>query len=285
MKKLLAVLLALLLVATFVACNNDQPSSSPDSTPESTPESGDNQELQTLKIAASPAPHAEILEFIKPLLLEKGIDLEIVEFTDYVQPNNVVDSGDFDANYFQHEPYLLNFNEENGTDLVTAAYIHFEPLGIYPGKTATLEELPEGAVIGVPNDTTNEARALNLLAAQGIITLKEGVGLNATPNDIIENPKNVQIQELEAAQVPLLLPDMDFAVVNGNYAVGAGIIDSVLVTEASDSQGAQEFANVIAVRSTDKEDARILTLIEVLTSEDVRAFIAEKYGVAVVPVF
>ena len=280
MKKFLALLTAALFVLGAVGCSGGTSSSAPSSETASTPEL-----TEVLTVAASPAPHAEILEFVKPLLAEKGIDLQISEFTDYVIPNNVVFAGDIDANYFQHQPYLTQFNEENNTDLISVAAIHFEPMGIYPGKTATLEELAEGAVIGVPNDVTNEARALSLLAAQGIITLREGAGLTATKNDIIENPKNVVIEELAAEQLPYLLADFDFAVINGNYAVPAGIIDTVLVTEDAASEAAQTFANIVAVSPKNADDPRIAALVEALTSEETAAFIKEKYGAAVIPVF
>lgn len=280
MKKFLALLTAALFVLGAVGCSGGTSSSAPSSETASTPEL-----TEVLTVAASPAPHAEILEFVKPLLAEKGIDLQISEFTDYVIPNNVVFAGDIDANYFQHQPYLTQFNEENNTDLISVAAIHFEPMGIYPGKTATLEELAEGAVIGVPNDVTNEARALSLLAAQGIITLREGAGLTATKNDIIENPKNVVIEELAAEQLPSLLADFDFAVINGNYAVPAGIIDTVLVTEDAASEAAQTFANIVAVSPKNADDPRIAALVEALTSEETAAFIKEKYGAAVIPVF
>ena len=280
MKKFLALLTAALFVLGAVGCSGGTSSSAPSSETASTPEL-----TEVLTVAASPAPHAEILEFVKPLLAEKGIDLQISEFTDYVIPNNVVFAGDIDANYFQHQPYLTQFNEENNTDLISVAAIHFEPMGIYPGKTATLEELAEGAVIGVPNDVTNEARALSLLAAQGIITLREGAGLTATKNDIIENPKNVVIEELAAEQLPSLLADFDFAVINGNYAVPAGIIDTVLVTEDAASEAAQTFANIVAVSPKNADDPRSAALVEALTSEETAAFIKEKYGAAVIPVF
>lgn len=280
MKKFLALLTAALFVLGAVGCSGGTSSSAPSSETASTPEL-----TEVLTVAASPAPHAEILEFVKSMLAEKGIDLQISEFTDYVIPNNVVFAGDIDANYFQHQPYLTQFNEENNTDLISVAAIHFEPMGIYPGKTATLEELAEGAVIGVPNDVTNEARALSLLAAQGIITLREGAGLTATKNDIIENPKNVVIEELAAEQLPSLLADFDFAVINGNYAVPAGIIDTVLVTEDAASEAAQTFANIVAVSPKNADDPRIAALVEALTSEETAAFIKEKYGAAVIPVF
>ena len=182
-------------------------------------------ELEKLVVGASPAPHAEILEAARDVLASKGYDLEIVEYTDYVIPNNALDSGDLDANYFQHKPYLDSFNEQNGTDLVSAGAIHYEPFGIYAGKTASLDALPDGATVLVPNDITNEARALLLLEAQGLLTLKEDAGLEATPTDIVDNPKNLEFVELEAALLPRSLPDEDIAVINGNYAIEAGAQD------------------------------------------------------------
>ncbi|MEA5012310.1 MAG: MetQ/NlpA family ABC transporter substrate-binding protein [Angelakisella sp.] len=283
MKKLLALTVALLLTVSAVGCGSSASSSS--AAPSSQAASSEAPANVVLKVGASPAPHAEILESVKEALAAQGITLEITEFTDYVLPNNAVFDKSLDANYFQHQPYLTKFNEENKTDLVSAGSIHFEPLGIYPGKTASLEALADGAKIAVPNDPTNEARALNLLAANGIITLKEGVGLNATPKDIIENPKNIKIVELEAAQVPNALADVDLGVINGNYAVPAGIIDTVLVTEDPGSEAAQEFANIVAVSPAKKDDPAVAALIKALCSEETRKFISEKYGAAVIPVF
>ena len=179
-------------------------------------------ELKKIVVGASPAPHAEILRAAQEVLAEKGYELDIKEYVDYIQPNLALESGDLDANYFQHLPYLESFNEENGTKLVSAAAIHYEPFGIYAGKTASLEELADGARVAVPNDTTNEARALLLLEAQGLIKLKEGADLTVTKNDIVENPKNLDLYEVEAAQIPRVVEDVDIAVINGNYAIEAG---------------------------------------------------------------
>lgn len=246
----------------------------------------DTQTTQTvLKVGASPSPHAEILASVKEALAAEGIDLQIEEFTDYVLPNKALEDGDLDANYFQHEPYLLDFNDKNGTNLVTAAFIHAEPMGIYAGKSSDLNNIPDGAEIAVPSDATNEARALQLLAAQGILTLKEGVGLEATKLDILENPYNVEILETEAAAIPRTLPDVDFAVINGNYALDGGVIDKILVTESADAEGAQKFANVIAVRQGDEDRPEIQALIKALTSEATRQFITENYGANVLPAF
>lgn len=272
-KKLIATILSGALLMTFAACSADN----------DTKEDKDGN--QVLTIGASPSPHAEILEYIKPALLEKGIDLEIEVFTDYILPNKALDSGDIDANFFQHKPYLDDFNVKNGTDLVSAAAIHFEPLGVYPGQTATIEELKDGAVIAVPNDTTNEARALQLLEALGLIEVDDEAGLEATPTDITSNPKNLEILEVEAAQVPRTLPDVDLGIANGNYAIAAEINETVLETEGSESEGAQQYANIIAIKAGDEENEAIKALIETLQSDDVKEFMNEKYGVNVVPVF
>ena len=243
-------------------------------------------ELEKLVVGASPAPHAEILEAARDVLASKGYDLEIVEYTDYVIPNNALDSGDLDANYFQHKPYLDSFNEQNGTDLVSAGAIHYEPFGIYAGKTASLDALPDGATVLVPNDITNEARALLLLEAQGLLTLKEDAGLEATPTDIVDNPKNLEFVELEAALLPRSLPDEDIAVINGNYAIEAGLkMSDALAVEDSDSLAATTYGNVVAVRAEDAESDKTKALIEALTSPEVKEFIETTYEGAVVPLF
>ena len=243
-------------------------------------------EKGTIKVAASATPHAEILEEAKPILEKEGWDLEVTVFDDYVQPNLVVESGDFDANYFQHLPYLESFNKENGTNLVSAGAIHYEPFGVYAGKTTSLDELQDGATIAVPNDTTNEARALLLLEAQGLIKLKEDAGLTATKNDIVENPKNLQLYEVEAAQLPRVIGDVDVAVINGNYAIEAGYkVSDALAVEASDSLAATTYGNVVAVRAGEENDPAIQALIEALTSDAVKAFIESTYDGAVVPLF
>ena len=292
--KLFAPALALTLSLSLAACGGTSPASSaaPASSeaPASSSEAASSEapaapEAVTLKVGASPAPHAEILENIKPLLEKDGITLEIVEFTDYVIPKQALDAGDIDANYFQHLPYLEDFNAKNGTNLSSAGAIHFEPLGLYPGKTASLDDLEEGATVAVPNDTTNEARALLLLQKLELITLKEGVGLEATPLDIVDNPKDLKFNEMEAALLPSVLPDVDLAVINGNYAVGAGIEDTVLTTEDKESEAAKEFANVVAVRTGDEGKAPIQKLLAALQSEENAKFIDEKYNGTVIPVF
>lgn len=238
----------------------------------------------TIKVAASITPHAEILEQAKPILAEEGWTLEIVTFDDYIQPNMVVDSGEMDANYFQHIPYLDNFNEERGTQLMNAGGIHFEPLGIYSATGAQLQNVENGAVIAVPNDPTNEARALMLLEANGIITLKEGAGLNATVKDIAENPYQVSIQELEAAQVARVKDEVSFLVLNGNYALTAEFaVADALAAEAIDSEAARTYVNVIAVKEGNESSEGIQALVAALKSETIQKYIQDTYEGAVVP--
>lgn len=276
MKKKLYLLLALVLaVASLTACGSSDKKD----------DSKKAESKGTIKVAASATPHAEILEEAKKILKDKGWDLQIQVFDDYVQPNNVVESGDFDANYFQHIPYLEQFNKEKGTHLVNAGGIHYEPFGIYPGTKKKLDELAEGDTIAVPNDTTNEARALLLLEANGIIKLKDGAGLTATVKDIAENPKNVKIQELEAAQVPRVKDEVAFVVLNGNYALQAGfsVSKDSIAYEKSDSEAAKTYVNVIAVKKGNENKTGIKALVEVLKSDEIKKFINDKYDGAVVP--
>ena len=242
----------------------------------------------TLKVGATPTPHAEILEFAKDILAEQGIELDIVEYTDYVQPNEAVESGDLDANYFQHTPYMDTFNEENGTHLVSVGLVHYEPFGIYPGATATLEELEDGAVIAIPNDGSNETRALLLLQQEGLITLEDGIDAssNATVYDIAENPHEFEFQEMEAAQLPNVLDDVDIAVINGNYALQAGLNagDDALAVEDASGDGAITYANILCVKEGNEENEAVLALLEVLQSDEVAQFIEETYDGAVVAI-
>lgn len=241
---------------------------------------------KTIKVGASPSPHAQILEQAKDALAQQGYTLEVVEYSDYVQPNQALADGSLDANYFQHAPYLENYNQENKTDLVSAGAVHFEAMGIYAGKSSSLSTITTGAKIAVPSDATNEARALLLLQAQGIIKLKDGAGLEATTNDIAENPHNVQIVESEAASLPRLLEDTDFAVINGNYALSAGLSsDKALATESVNSEAAQTYANIVAVRASDKDSAKTQALLKALQSDTVRSYINAQYNGLVVPVF
>ena len=240
---------------------------------------------KTITVAASETPHSEILEAAKPILEEEGYDLEVTVFDDYVQPNEVVESGDFDANYFQHIPYLNSFNEEKGTHLVNAGGIHYEPFGIYPGTKSSLDDIADGDTIAVPNDTTNEARALLLLQDNGIIKLKDGAGLEATVNDIEENPYNVEIVELAAEQVARVAEETSYIVLNGNYALQAGysVSKDALAYETSDSEAAKTYVNVIAVKEGNENSDKIKALVDVLKSDEIKDFINDKYDGAVIP--
>ena len=240
---------------------------------------------KTITVAASETPHSEILEAAKPILEEEGYDLEVTVFDDYVQPSEVVESGDFDANYFQHIPYLNSFNEEKGTHLVNAGGIHYEPFGIYPGTKSSLDDIADGDTIAVPNDTTNEARALLLLQDNGIIKLKDGAGLEATVNDIEENPYNVEIVELAAEQVARVAEETSYIVLNGNYALQAGysVSKDALAYETSDSEAAKTYVNVIAVKEGNENSDKIKALVDVLKSDEIKDFINEKYDGAVIP--
>ena len=273
-RKLAAGLAAALLLVSLSACTAQEGASGDAS----------GAALKVIKIGASPAPHAEILEQADALLAAKGYKLDIQEFTDYIIPNNALEAGELDANFFQHLPYLEKFNKENGTHLVSVAKIHFEPLGIYAGKIDNLSNVADEAEIAVPNDPTNEARALLLLEAQGLIKLKDGVGLEATINDITENSHKLKIRELEAALLPNTLPDLAFAVINGNYAMEAKITDKLIAAEDKDSTGSQ-YPNVIAVKEGHENDPGIQALVEVMTSDAIRSYILEHCGGTAVPVF
>ncbi len=239
----------------------------------------------TITVAATSVPHAEILAAAAPLLAEQGWTLEVTEFTDYIMPNEVVESEEMDANYFQHITYMESFNEERGTHLVSAGSIHYEPLGIYPGKQSDLSAITDGAEIAVPNDTTNEARALLLLQEQGLITLNADAGINATVNDITDNPHNISFVELAAEQIPRSLQDFDFAVINGNYALQAGLNASTdaLAVETSDSEAVQKYVNVVAVKEGHENDEGIQALVQVLKSDEIKKFIEDTYQGSVVP--
>lgn len=292
MKKLLSILLCAALVLGLAACGTA--ASDPTAAPESEAPATDaaetpSGELEKIVVGASSTPHAEILEAVSGELEALGYELEVTIFDDYVMPNLALADGEIDANYFQHEPYLLNFNAENGTDLVSAAAIHYEPMGIYGGSKSSLDELAEGDIIAVPNDGTNEARALLLLQDQGLITLKEGIDAStetATILDIAENPKNLEIVEMEAKNIPHSLPDVAFAVINGNYALQAGLTgNDALASESADSDAAQTYANILAVRAGEEDSAKTQALVTALTSETCRQFIEETYSGAVVPIF
>ncbi len=296
MKKLISATLAASLALSLAACGSSASTDSVAASSESTAASSaaaestaETSELAgtTLKVAASPTPHAEILNAAKDILAEQGIDLEVIEFTEYVQPNLVTESGEVDANYFQHKPYLDGFNVKQGTHLVSVGPVHYEPLGIYPGKSDDLANIADGATIAVPNDTTNEARALQLLATQGLITVRDDAGLTATINDITENPHNIKFEEIEAAQLPRTVQDVDFAVINGNYALAAGfsVKNDALATEDASSEAAQTYANILAVKEGRENDPAIQALYAALTSDKVKDYINSTYDGAVVPIF
>lgn len=277
MKKLLS---SLLVVALLAGCssNNNPPAS-------------DSAELETIIVGASPSPHAQILESVKETLKAEGYDLVIKEFDDYIIPNTALENDELDANYFQHQPYLDGFNNDYGTHLASVLKVHFEPLGVYAGcsseikDTLTLDDIKDGAQIAVPNDGTNEARALQLLEAHGLIKIKAGVGLAATVLDIEENPKNIKIVEIEAKNLSAILPDVDYAVINGNYALSADIVDKLCVSEDKNSEGAQEYANVLVVKEGHENDEKIEALKKALTSADTKTFIENTFGTLVIPVF
>lgn len=292
MKKLLALTLALVLCLGLAACGggtstDTDTNADTSSDADTNGDAATNGETITLTVGATPNPHAEILAQVKDDLAAEGIDLVVKEYSDYVVPNTAVEEGDLDANYFQHTPYMEKFNEENGTHLVSVGKIHYEPMGIYPGLTKTLEELPDGATIAVPNDATNEARALQLLAAQSLIELKEDAGLNATPNDITSNPKNLQFKELEAAMLPQTASEVDLSVINSNFAMEGGMNPATdsLASEDADSEAAQTFANIVAVKEGHENDPAIQALVKALQSDKVKEYIEKTYSGAVVAVF
>ena len=249
-------------------------------------DSGEAAEDKTIKVAASPTPHAEILNSIADALAEEGWTLEVIEFDDYVQPNVATTDGDVDANYFQHVPYLDQYNDENGTELVAVGNVHYEAMGAYKGTKDSFDALEDGDKIAVPNDVTNEARALQLLAANGVLTLKDGVGLEATKNDIVDNPKNIEVVELEAATIPSALPDVAIGVINANYALGAGLTtEDAVAYEAEDSEAAETYVNVIVVNAGNEQSEKTQALVKAVQTDAVKDFILEKYNGAVQPKF
>lgn len=289
-KRLLSLLVTGILVTGVLAgcggnTENVTESKTTSESTEAEAAKNDSTEKTVIKVAASPTPHAEILAKAKDILAEQGYDLQVTEFEDYVQPNEVVESGEFDANYFQHIPYLDSYNEGKGTHIVNAGGIHYEPFGIYPGTKDSLEDIADGDTIAVPNDTTNEARALLLLQDNGIITLKDGAGLEATVNDIAENPHNIEIVELEAAQVARVVGENAFVVLNGNYALEAGfsVAQDALAYEKSDSQAAKTYVNIIGVKEGNENSEGIKALVQVLKSDEIKTYINETYDGAVIP--
>ncbi|MCI5623688.1 MetQ/NlpA family ABC transporter substrate-binding protein [Anaerostipes sp.] len=279
MKKLWKKALAIVLSGTFITgaltgCGVKKEDSS-------------EKETKRIVVGASPSPHADILKVAKKQLKKEGYELVIKEYSDYVQPNTALEAGDLDANYFQHKPYLDDFNKQKKTHIVSAGVIHYEPFGIFPGKTKSIKDLKEGSVVAVPNDTTNEAWALLLLEAQGLIKLKDGAALSATKKDIVENKKNLEIKELEAAQIPRSLKDVDIAVVNGNYALEADleVNKDALAVEDADSLGAKTYGNIVAVKKGNEKSDATKALVKALKSDEVKDYIEKNYNGAVVPLF
>ena len=277
-KKAIATAVTLSIAGSFAACAAAEEADSS--------VLGESRENVTITVGANITPHAEILEIAKPILAEQGITLEIVQLEDSVTPNTGVIEGSLDANYFQHVPYLDQFNLENGSDLVSIGAVHYEPFGIYAGRVTDLADLPEGAVVAVPNNVTNEARALLLLAQEGILTLSDDAGINATVEDIIDNPLNIQFEELAPEQLVAALPDVDVAVINGNYAIEGGLhVSQALAVEANDGLAAQTYGNIIATSAEKANDPAIKKLVEVLQGPEVSKYIKETYDGAVVPLF
>ena len=267
-RRTLLASLAVAAAGSLVACGGEKPA----------------HEHGTLRIGASPSPHAEILnDFAAPRLEEKGITLDVVEYTDYLKPNEDVISGELDANYFQHINYLTNYNEENGSDLVNAGAIHYEPFGMFPGRSDSLDSIADGATVSVPNDPTNEGRALLLLQDLGLITLDEAAGVTATVNDITDNPHNLQFLEQEAAVLPSTLADVDFAIINGNYAIDAGLslADAVAAENADSTAIREQYVNIIATRPELEDDECITALVEVLKGEDFATYLQKTFGESV----
>lgn len=271
MKRVLTVILSLIFVLALVGCGTQKSEGS----------TSKSEDKTTIKIGASPQPHKEILEKVKPILKKAGYDLEIVEFTDYVTPNKALQSGEIDANFFQHIPYLENFNKKNNADLVYVAKVHLEPLGVYSNKIKSLSELKDGAQIAIPNDPTNGARALKLLAKEGLIKVKDGDTISKL--DITENKKNLNIQEVDAPQLPRILADVDAAVINTNYALEANLnpTKDAIAIESKDSP----YANIIAVKKEDKDKPYIKALAKAVNDEQIRKFINENYKGSIVPAF
>ncbi len=293
-RRLIVLALALCLVLGLAACGGNNTanngaannSTAGNNTADNASDSGDTADGKVITVGATPAPHAEILEVAKEVLAEEGYTLDIVEFDDYIMPNDAVEEGELDANYFQHITYMNQFNEDNGYHLVSVGSIHYEPFGLYAGKTASIEELADGAQVAIPNDATNGGRALLLLEQEGLITLKEGAGITATVNDIVDNPKNLEIVELEARLLPDSLKDVDLAVINGNYAIDAGLkISDALAIESAEGEAATAYANVLTVKEGNENDEGVQALLAALESDEVRTFIEETYDGAVVPLF
>lgn len=279
MKKVISLILAVVLFSALaIGCSSEQTTSSAQDSA-----NAEEKTEKVIKVGATPVPHAEILEVIKDLLKEKGIKLEIVVFDDYVQPNTALADGEIDANFFQHQPYLDNFNKERGLNLVSLTKVHVEPLGLYSSKIKDIDELKEGSTIAIPNDVTNNARALLLLQANGIIKLKDGGSITSSELDVVENPKNIKFEAIEAAQLPRVLDDVDAAVINTNFAIPAGLnpVKDALIIEDGDSP----YANILVVRQEEQNREDLKELANALNSEQVKRFIQEKYEGSIIPAF
>ncbi len=269
MRRIIAIIIAILITIIGVVGCTAKPAVAPSVT--------------VIKVGATPIPHAELLNFVKPLLEKENIKLEIVQFQDYVQPNTALVDKELDANFFQHQPYLDSFNKESNQNLISAGAVHIEPLGLYSRSIKNVSEIMDGAVIAIPNDPSNASRALLLLQSNGILKLKDGGSITSTEKDIVENPKNLKIELAEAAQLPRILEDVDAAVINTNYALSANLnpVSDALFIEGKDSP----YANIIVVRNGDEQRQEIKKLVEVLNSAEVKKFIEEKYQGAIVPAF
>lgn len=279
-KWIATALVATLAVGLFAGCGGNN-----NSTGSSAAESSASSDDKVITIGASVTPHAVILNHLADQFEKEGYELKVVEFTDYVQPNNALEAGDLDANYFQHQPYLDNFNEENGTDIVSVGANLYIPMAIFSEKLTNLDSIPDGATIAVPNDTTNEARALLLLQENGFIKLKDGVDIKATVMDIEDNPHNLEFVEMDAAQIPRAIKDTDLAIVNGNYALDAGLnLNDALLIESSDSTTAQTYANVIAVRAGEENTEKTKVIVKILTSDETKQYIQDSFNGAVLPI-
>jgi len=293
LKKIAATALSFAFLSSFAGCAATEETSATvlgesvgSSAEDTTAAEGQSTESVTITVGANITPHSEILEFAKPILAEQGITLEVVQLEDSITPNTGVIEGSLDANYFQHVPYLEQFNLENGSDLVSIGAVHYEPFGIYAGQTTDLAELPDGATIAVPNNVTNEARALLLLEQEGLIEVDDAAGINATIADITSNPHDLQFVELAPEQLVSALPDVDVAIINGNYAIEGGLdVNDALAVEANDGLAAQTYGNIIATSPDKANDPALLALVEVLQGPEVSAFIQETYGGAVVPLY
>lgn len=281
LKKRVVVTLLTVFALNLIGCGNSSKNAA--DTANDTSIAEDNS--TTITVGASITPHSEILYEAQRILADEGIKLNVVEIEDAVTPNTGVSEGTLDANFFQHQPYLDDYNSQNGTNLVSIGAVHYEPFGIYSSNIADLSELSDGAKVAVPNNVTNEARALLLLEQEGVITLKDGVGIEATVNDIVDNPLNIEFVEIDPSQLVKALPDVAVAVINGNYAIEGGLsVKDAIAVEESDGIAAQTYANIVVTTEEKANDAALLRLVEILQSKEIKKFIEEKYDGAVVPV-